>query len=139
MEVARETTKSPQDRFVAQITLTHSGTVLRGEERSSDIKTAVNSAIDSLDRRIEHYKGTLYKKGKKRAVKHEESAEETLGSKIVKEKRFRVQRLPLDEAVSQMELLGHDFFLFINDGTEQFSLLYRRQDGDYGLIECTVE
>jgi len=54
---------------------------------------------------------------------------------VVKSKRFLVKPMPVDEAINQMELLGHDFFLFINADTEKLNLLYRRKNGDYGLIE----
>src|SRR4030042_502737 len=68
IEISRETTKSPDDRFVAQITLTHSGTILRGEEKSSDVFAAISMAIDVVDRRVNRYKGILQsKKGRKPA------------------------------------------------------------------------
>jgi putative sigma-54 modulation protein len=54
---------------------------------------------------------------------------------VVKSKHFLVKPMPIDEAINQMELLGHDFFLFIDADTERLNLLYRRGDGDYGLIE----
>ena len=54
---------------------------------------------------------------------------------MVKTKRFLVKPMPIDEAISQMELLGHDFFLFLDADTERLNLLYRRDDGNYGLIE----
>jgi len=138
VEISRETTKSPEHRFIAQITLTHSGTILRGEEKSSDVLTAITSAVDVLDRRIERYKGMLYQRGKRHANKHEEPLQEEPEKKIVKEKQFRVEVMSPDEAVEQMELLGHDFFLFINEIAQRFSLLYRRRDGNYGLIESEI-
>lgn len=137
VEISREATKSPEDRFIAQITIAHSGNLLRGEETSSDILTAVKSAVDVVDRRIERYKGLLYRKGKRTAIPAIE-AEEGLAPKIVKEKRFVLRKMSPDEAVEQMELLGHNFFLFITDSGGRIGLLYRRQDGQYGLIEAEV-
>jgi putative sigma-54 modulation protein len=54
---------------------------------------------------------------------------------VVKTKRFLVKPMPVDEAMNQMELLGHDFFLFVDADTDRLNLLYRRDDGNYGLIE----
>ena len=135
VEISQETTKSPQDRYMVQITITHnSGSILRGEEKASDIFAAVKSAVEVLDRRIERYKGMLYKRGRKISPTVEQ--EPTL--QIVREKKFVLRRMSSDEAAEQMELLGHDFFLFINEASGLFSLLYRRQDVGYGLIEAEL-
>ena len=61
--------------------------------------------------------------------------EEERVSKVVKIKRFEVKPMSVAEAIDQMELLGHDFFLFFNDDSKKLNLLYRRKDGNYGLIE----
>jgi len=135
VEISQESTKSPQDRYMAQITITHnSGSILRGEEKASDILAAVKSAVDVLDRRVERYKGVLYKKGRKVTP----AVEQAPGPQIVREKRFVLRMMSVNEAAEQMELLGHDFFLFINEASGLFSLLYRRQDVGYGLIEAEV-
>jgi len=136
VEISREATKSPEDRFIAQITITHSGSILRGEETASDIATAVKSAVDVVDRRIERYKGVLHKKGGKKVAA---AVEEGTAPRIVKEKRFALRIMPVNDAADQMELLGHSFFLFINENGGRFALLYRRQDGQYGLIEADTE
>jgi len=143
VEISEEKTKSPQQRFVVQVTLDVSGTLLRGEERGEDQFTAIDKVAAVVNRQIEHYKGKLYEKGRGSSFARSEFSEEVEVAqppkKVVKVKRFAVKPMSVDEAVAQMELLGHDFFLFFNADTEGINLLYRRKDGDYGLIEPELE
>jgi len=139
VEIFEEKTKSPQQRFGVQATLEHNGTLLRGEERGQDLFAAIDRAATVMKRRIEHYKGKLYDKGRGSSLARGIS-DKRLGitpKEIVKQKRFPVKSMSLDEAIDQMELLGHDFFLFLNDEDAGLNLLYRRRDGNYGLIEPT--
>jgi len=143
---AEEQTRSPEQRFIVQVTINNNGTLLRGEERGQDLYTATDKVAEVMSRQIEHYKGKL-PYSKKRAtpsirtntaevmapVNAETTVEE--GPKVVKTKRFDVKPMSLDEAVDQMELLGHDFFLFYNPDNNNMNLIYRRKDGNYGLIE----
>jgi putative sigma-54 modulation protein len=129
VKISKEVTKSPQHHYIVQVTLNHSGTLLRGEEKAADIYTAIDMVIDTMDRRIERYKGKLYQRGKGLIPPLEQPKE------VVKAKRFMVKSMSVEEAVEQMELLGHDFFIFTNVATERHSVLYRRHDGNYGLIE----
>ena len=137
VEIFEEKTKSPQHRYVVQTTVDCSGTVLRGEERGVDLFEAIDRVAAVMNRRIEHYKGKLYARGRSTSpAKGELSAEETQPSpKVVKVKRFAIKPMSVDEAIDQMELLGHDFFLFLNADTEELNLLYHRKDGNYGIIE----
>lgn len=137
VEVSEEKTKSSQQRFVVQVTVDSNGVLLRGEERGEDIFAAIDKVTAIMSRRIERYKGKLYDKGKGSSFARGtgEEAESTELRNVVKVKRFTVQPLSVDEAIEQMELLAHDFFLFLNDDTGEINLLYRRKDGNYGLIE----
>ena len=139
VEISKEKTKSPQQHFVVQVTVDSSGTLLRGEERGEDLFTAIDRVAEVMKRQIEHYKGKLYEKGRGSSLARsgfsEEVAEEQPRSEVVKTKRFTVKPMSVDEAIGQMELLGHDFFLFFNADSEELNLLYRRKDGNYGLIE----
>ena len=139
VEISEEKTKSPQQRFVVQVTVDSSGTLLRGEERGEGLFTAIDRVAEVMERQIEHYKGKLYEKGRGSSLARsgfsEEVTEEQPRGEVVKTKRFAVKPMPVDEAISQMELLGHDFFLFFNADSEELNLLYRRKDGNYGLIE----
>jgi len=136
--IVREMTKSQEDRYVLQVTLNSKGTLIRGEERGGDLFAAVDSVADVLNRQIERYKGRLYNKGRGTSPLKAEiplAPEIEQPRRVVKVKRFSVKPMDAEEAVEQMELLGHDFFLFFNSASGQFNVLYRRKDGDYGLIE----
>jgi len=136
--IAKEMTKLREDRYVVQVTLNAKGTLIRGEERGGDLFAAVDSVADALNRQIERYKGRLYNKGRGTSpLKAEPSPapEADQSGSVVRVKRYPVKPMDADEAVEQMELLGHDFFFFFNSASGQYNVLYRRKDGDYGLIE----
>ncbi|MBA7559817.1 Ribosome hibernation promotion factor [subsurface metagenome] len=139
IEISEEKTKSPQQRFVVQVTIDSNGTLLRGEERGKDMFVAIDKVAEIMSRQIEHYKGKRYEKGRGSSLARsgfsEEVAEERPLGRVVKIKRFTVKPMSVDEAMGQMELLGHDFFLFFNADSEELNLLYRRKDGNCGLIE----
>ncbi len=138
VEVAEEATRSRGQRFVVQVTVEHNGTLMRGQERGETLSTAVDKVVEVMDRQVKRYKGKLYKRGKGGASVREMASEETVeqepAAKVVKEKQFNIKPMSLEEAVEQMELLGHDFFLFLDSGEGNYNLLYRRREGDYGLI-----
>jgi putative sigma-54 modulation protein len=143
VEISEEKTRSPEQRFVAQVTVDSSGTLLRGEERGDDLFTAIDRVVAVMDRQIERYKGKLYDKGRGNSFARSEFKSETgideSEQKIAKVKRFSVNSMTAVDAIEQMELLGHDFFLFFNADTDRLNLLYRRKEGDYGLIEPVFE
>lgn len=122
-----------------EITLDANGVILRGVERAESFQAALDLAVDKIEKQLRRYKDRLSKKYKisippeiiEEAV--EEHPEEE--PKIVKVKRFPLKPMFPEEAVLQMDLLGHDFFVFINAETNQVSVVYRRKDGNYGLIE----
>jgi len=139
VEISREGTKLPEQRFTVQVTLDSKGVLIRAQEKSKDMRAAIDKVVDVLSKRIERYKGKLYDKSRgvsfarQGAAVEEEEIEQS--RRVVKTKHFLVKPMPIDEAVSQMELLGHDFFLFVDADTDRLNLLYRRDDGNYGLIE----
>lgn len=139
VEISRAGARVPEQRFTVQVTLDNRGVLIRAQENAHDIRAAVDRVADVLSKRIERYKGKLHDKGRGTSLARQEAsieAEETeVARRVVKSKRFLVKPMPVDEAVNQMELLGHDFFLFINADSERLNLLYRRENGDYGLIE----
>jgi putative sigma-54 modulation protein len=139
VEISREGTKLPQQRFTVQVTLDSKGVLIRAQEKSKDMRTAIDKVVDVLSKRIERHKGKLYDKSRgvsfarQGAAIEEEEIEPP--KRVVKTKRFLVKPMPIDEAINQMELLGHSFFLFLDADTDRLNLLYRRDDGNYGLIE----
>lgn len=140
VEISHEGAKVPEQRFTVQVTLDSKGVIIRAQEKSDDVRTAIDRIADVLSKRIERYKGKLYDKGRGVSLARQgatiESEEAEAPKKVVKGKRFLVKPMAVDEAVNQMELLGHDFFLFTDADTDKINLLYLRKDGNYGLIEA---
>jgi putative sigma-54 modulation protein len=139
--------RNAADRQVAQITVRGKGFILRSEERADDIFAALDTALDRMQRRIERYKGKRYRgrgDGKpfsdlvmEAAILEEE--EEEIGPVIARRKRFLVTPMDELEAIEQMSMLGHEnFFVFFNVNTNAINILYRRRDGNYGLIEPEI-
>lgn len=149
VEISEEKTRSPQQHFIVQVTINNNGTLLRGEEKGQDVFTAIDKVAEVMMRQVEHYKGKRFDKGRGTSVirgttpagapETAEEAAEPAGTsqeqKIVRTKRFHVKPMSVDEAIDQMELLGHDFFLFFNTEEKELNLVYRRRDGNYGLIQ----
>jgi len=137
-----KTARNASDRYVSQLTLRGKGFILRSEERSDSIFSAVDAALDKMRRQIRRYKGkrsrgrgdgqTIAEAIDMAAVEAYEMEEPPV---IARRKRFML--VPMDEleAVEQMKLLGHEnFFVFYNANTSEFNILYRRRDESYGII-----
>lgn len=142
VELSAVNAKSAEDRQVAELTLRVGGIILRAEDRSEDILTSLDRVTDKMYRQIARYKGKRWDKGRRprEEVEYGEEAllaeyEEEPVRRIVRRKRFPISPMTEQEAIEQMELLGHDFFLFYNVEDEALNVLYRRKDGDYGLIQ----
>ncbi|MFN2164252.1 MAG: ribosome hibernation-promoting factor, HPF/YfiA family [Candidatus Promineifilaceae bacterium] len=144
VDLTSEHTRSAVERQVAQVTIRDDrGTILRAEERNSDIFAAIDSVVDKLYRQIERYRGKRKNKyrgtqedlilGEPLPLDEDEDLEEL--SSIVRTKRFVLHPMSADEAIDQMELLGHDFFVFFNAEEEAINVLYRRHDGNFGLLQ----
>ncbi|MBM3189173.1 MAG: ribosome-associated translation inhibitor RaiA [Chloroflexi bacterium] len=137
VDLAVQSTKSAQDRQVAQITLRGNGVLLRAEERSSDMRASLDQALEKLERQIKRYKGKRWR-SKARTLESEvvevagEESEADL--EIVRTKRFEARPMQVEEAIEQMELLGHDFFVFLNASSSSINVVYRRRDRGYGLL-----
>ncbi|HSQ26184.1 MAG TPA: ribosome-associated translation inhibitor RaiA [Anaerolineales bacterium] len=138
--------RSAADRQVAQITIRGKGFILRSEERADDIFAALDTAIDKMQRRIERYKGKRFRgrgDGKSASevvapiAEEDETAE--LGPTIMRRKHFPLSPMDELEAIEQMSLLGHEnFFIFYNVNSKAINILYRRRDGNFGLIEPEI-
>ncbi len=135
VEITEEKTKAAENRYVVQVTVNSNGTLLRGEERASTINAAIDSVVDVLDRQIERYKGKMNRKHRKAATPRKDlPVEFEAPPQIARIKRFPIKSMSPDEAADQMELLGHSFFLFFDENSDQFNVLYKRNDGTYGVI-----
>ena len=143
VEISEEKTKSRQHHFVVQVTLNSNGTLLRGETRGEDLFTAIDKVEAVLNRQIERYKGKLHNKGRGNSFARGESSLKTesgqLTERVTRVKRFAIKPMLVNEAIDRMELLDHDFYLFRNSDTEELNLLYRRRDGNYGLIKPEMD
>lgn len=143
VELSDEKIKNAERRHVAQITLTADGTILRAEERATDLHSALDAVVDVIQRQIVRYKERLYQRHRVPADWKAEGATEAQAvadeqPKVVRTKRFPVKPMSVEEAVEQMELLGHDFFVFIEAMSGNINVLYRRKDGNYGLLEPEI-
>ena len=141
VEISEEKTRSPRQHYLVRVTVNGSGAAFHGEERGEDLFKAIDRVAAIMIRQLEHHKGKLYNRGRGSSLARGEFSEESEPEpprKVVKIKRFVVKPMTQEEAIDQMKLLGHDFFLFFNADVDEFRLLYRRKDGDYGLIELEL-
>ncbi|MCL4533784.1 MAG: ribosome-associated translation inhibitor RaiA [Bacteroidetes bacterium] len=145
VEVSVESTRDIDQRHVAQVTLTANGTILRAEERGPDLRTAVDAVADVMQRQVVRFKERVYGKGQGGRAAAAQPVSPELETalledrpRIVRTKQFAVKPMPPEEAAEQMELLGHDFYVFLNEDSCQVNVVYRRRDGNYGLIEPEV-
>ena len=141
LELCVEKNPSISANQVAEATIWTKGPTLRAREASTDMKASIDQLTDKLLRQIDHARGKQRKDwhardngistgGPMSIPDEEENAEQ-----IVKVKQFSVKPMSPEEAVLQLELIGHDFFVFENAETGEVNVVYRRRDGDYGLIE----
>ena len=129
-----------KSRHIVEVTIPFDGIVLRGEESSGDMYASVDGVLRKLEKQIHKHRTALKKRLHEGAFlkdKYEfvDELEDEKFSAIVRTKRFVVKPMDVEEAQMQLELLGHQFFVFRNAKTEQVNVLYKRKDGDLGLIE----
>lgn len=139
LELTVERNPSISQSHVAEATIWTKGPVLRARESSSDMKASIDQLTDKLLRQVEHYRakrsrrqvrGNGVQPGGSMSIPDDES-----GPKIVKTKQFAMKPMSAEEAALQLELVGHDFFVFRSDDSGDVNVIYRRRDGGYGLIE----
>lgn len=132
--------------YVIEVQVEGDGVFLRAEDRSPDMYACVDAIIEKLEKQVKRFKGKLMlhpragvgeamaaEVAPEAAAEAAEEAEPLPG--VVRTKRFAIKPMTPEEAAMQMELLNHDFFVFRNGETDQMNVLYRRKDGNYGLIE----
>ena len=139
VELSEQQTKSQDQRYRVQVTLDANGTLLRAEERAENLLIAIDKVVPVIDRQIERYKGKLTRKGNKNGPSIKAKLNEEPTPEVVRTKRFTMKPMSVEDAMMQMELLGHDFFLFYNSASKEYNLLYRRKDGNYSVIEPELE
>ena len=125
-------------RNIAEITMSVNGLILRAEENSNDMYLSIDRAVDKLESQIRRYRTKMGKQVREARAEAPEAAVEPVYEEanydVVRVKRFSVKPMDVDDAITQMELLGHSFFLFMNAENNTMNVLYRRNDGSYGLL-----
>jgi len=143
-ELVRRETRASEDRYTAQLTIWASGQILRAEESSEDLFASVDAIVDKMYRQIERFKGRRFKSKRRDAAAAAAAVEMSATQlpddmvRIVRTKQFVAEPMLPEEAAEQMELLGHDFFVFYNVDTRSLNIVYGRRDGNYGLLQPRV-
>ncbi len=132
-------------RHIAEVSFTINGFVVKGQEETEDMYAAIDMVMDKIERQVRRYKDRLKRKRgagsaeeKMRvkmnvvAVDHDQ-AETT--PQVIKSTNFSIKPMDIDEAIMQMNLIDNDFLVFRNDSSNEVNVIYRRKDGNYGLIE----
>ncbi len=148
VELIYERNPSIPEPEVADATLFINGTVLKAREASADMYASIDRMSDKLERQVRRYRGRQIDRwhGQKTRQAVAESAPEPpativedegeeFEARIVRTKQFQMKPMSVEEAALQMELLDHAFFVFKNADTSQINVVYRRRDGNFGLIE----
>jgi ribosomal subunit interface protein len=148
VDVRREA-RGDDGRYVVQVTVSANGRFMRAEERSFDLLAAIDAAADVLSRQAKRFKERKLLKSERWVSKEERLPlpagedeqepplppdAEIVSGRVVRTKRFPMKPMTEAEAIEQMEMLGHNFFLFRDADRDEIALLYKRRDGDYGLI-----
>lgn len=141
---AQVTLRVERELHVVEVTLPVSGLIMRGEERTGDMYASLDGVVDKLERQIKKYKTRINRKLRNEGAPRPQEAKpqvsvepdhgEPMGQ-VIRTKRFPIKPMSIEEAIMQMDLLGHDFFVFRNAINEEVNVVYRRADGNYGLIE----
>ena len=144
LEISVEHHKSTDDSRIAEVTLVIDGQPLRGRADAVTYEAAIDEVVDKVERRAVDHR----EKPRVRARGPEEkgilakiadgTADGVRERRVVKSKRFAIQPMFEEDAIAEMESLGHAFFVFVNAENEHVNVLYKRRDGDFGLIEPIV-
>ena len=150
LKEAQVTASVERGRHCVEVWLEGDHIRLRGEERGDDMYASIDQVVEKLEQRVKRFKGRIYARKTDAGPREKEALKEALFAEaeaagepftpeelptIVRTKRFPIKPMMPDEAALEMELLHHDFYVFLNAESEQVNVVYRRKDGNYGLIE----
>jgi putative sigma-54 modulation protein len=152
IELSHNATRAADDRYTAQLTMWSNGHILRAEESTADILVSIDAAVEKISHQISRFKGRRYQNRRRQSAAvnaeaqlaatlvEEVEAEEEEGEigTIIRRKEFLLQPMDEEEAVAQMELLGHDFFVYFDVNAKAVNVVYRRRDGQYGLLQPRI-
>ena len=140
---AQVTLSVERNRHIVEVTIPFDGGIIRGEEVTGDMYASIDNVLDKLEKQIIRHRTRLEKNLRQGAFRYDEplfggsydDVEEEEPRRIVRVKRFNIKPMSEEEAMLQLEMLGHSFYVFINAETNDMNVLYKRKDGNYGLIE----
>lgn len=136
---ATATFNTQKDKIFLEISIRSEDMIIRAESSDPDAKIAIDKIIDVLEGQFRKYKTKLARKIKTFTpdiyFENQSEVAEEKEFKVVKSKKFFMKPMSVDEAILQMNLLGHEFFVFTNSDTEKVNIVYKRKDSNYGLIE----
>ena len=153
VEMASESTRSQKDRVVVQVSLNVGGDLLRAQRRAASARAAVNATVEALDRQVNRWKSQTYRSERLSRLApdadsfrdslavaeapHEDEDAEMVADTgdLVRIKRFDMEPMTVENAALQMQNLDHSFYMFLDSETDRYSVLYRRADNNYGLIQ----
>jgi len=143
-----------RNQHVVEVTLKADGKLIRAEERTPDMYTSIDQAVDKLERQLTRYKSRFVTRTRESLGGHKPGemtpgvpvnatpvvppAPPEEGAAIVRTKRYAIKPMDPEEAAMEMELVGHDFYVFRNAESDEVNVIYKRRDGNYGLIEPIV-
>jgi len=134
---ARATLRVQKNRHTIEVTIPFNGAILRGEESTSDMYKSLDLVEEKLERQIRKQKTKLSRKnnGSLRFAENNIDVKSEEEGKLVRVKKFGVKPMDSEEEILQMDLLGHNFFVYQDADSNKVNVIYKRKDGDYGLLE----
>lgn len=136
VDVAHQKAKEPSQRYLVHVLVDGSGVHLRAEEHAAKPEAALDEAAKAVTKQARRHKERLYGRSRARTKEPPLPVPEVAGAagRIARTKRFPIKPMTVEEAMEEMELLGHAFFVYHDAEAETFAVLYRRRAGDYGVI-----
>ncbi len=135
LEEVQVTLLVEKDRHRVEVTAPLNGIILRGEEETIDMYSSIDLVVEKLEKQINKYKTRLAKKIRGAAFRDLNGDVKEVEHRLIRNKRFAIKPMDVEEAIMQMNLIGHSFYVFANADTEEVNVVYKRKDGNYGLIE----
>ncbi|MDE5771877.1 MAG: ribosome-associated translation inhibitor RaiA [Ruminococcus sp.] len=126
-----------RNQIVLELTVRYNSIIFRAERMAEDKFVALDDAIDKIIRQIRRNKTKIEKRLKDNAFKEAfvETVPETADYEVIKHKKFKMRPMDIDEAILQMNMLGHNFFMFMNGNTGEINVVYKRSEGNYAVLE----